>query len=89
MHSFSILQRLQALFSISPHAALKTQKVNFLIINQKLCFTYHVALCVDAQHVIHAKDGEHVKLVKLCEMSDYSNLDGFYVFRQTEGNADV
>lgn len=40
---------------------------------------YHVALCVDKEHVIHAKEGEHVKRQRLDEMQDYPWLEGFYV----------
>lgn len=39
---------------------------------------YHVALCIDNERAIHAKEGEHVKCQRLEEMADYPYLEGFY-----------
>lgn len=41
---------------------------------------YHVGICVDSERVLHAKNHEHVKVQRLDEMSDFRNLEGFYVF---------
>ena len=40
---------------------------------------YHVALCIDNERVIHAKEGEHVKCQRLDEIADCHCLEGFYI----------
>ena len=40
---------------------------------------YHVGICIDRERLLHAKNHEHVKVQRLVEMTDYHNLEGFYV----------